>query len=113
MIWRMWVDAKTEEKSLKLCDRLLDRMKKDASEKRVEPYPKTGGFVVSFATELKSERWNDAVVEAMALGQRVGYGWQLIGSVLDGPGGWSNRTTVSGVKSIAWTLARDEHSGAG
>lgn len=104
--WKMWVSAKTEEKALKLCERILVRMEKDAHEKSVEPYPKTGGFVVSFTTELLDVRWNDAVVEAISLGQRVGHGWALSGSVEDDPAGWSNTTNVSGVEAIRWSLSR-------
>lgn len=104
--WKMWVSAKTVEKALKLCDRILGRMEKDATEKSVEPDPKTGGFVVSFTTELVSVRWNDAVVEAITLGQRVGHGWALSGGVEDDPSGWSDRTNVSGVEAIEWSLRR-------
>lgn len=106
LLWKIWVNARTEEKALKLCDRILVRMEQDAAEKSAEPYPKTGGFVVSFVTELGGGRWNDAVIEAISLGQRVGHGWVLTGSVEDDPGGWSNRTSVSGVESIEWTLRR-------
>ncbi|MBV9927872.1 MAG: hypothetical protein JOZ96_22825 [Acidobacteria bacterium] len=103
-LWKMWVDARTEEKALKLCERVLERMGRDASDKRAEPYPKTGGFVVSFAVGLEHAEWNDAVVEVIALGQRVAHGWALSGSIEDDPDGWSNRTSVAGVESIQWTL---------
>lgn len=109
----MWVDAKTEEKALKLCDRVLQRMERAATEKSVEPYPKTGVYVVSFVIGLEHARWNDAVVETIALGQRVGHGWALSGSVEDDPGGWSNRTNVAGVESITWNLMRAGGGDAG
>jgi len=79
----------------------------------VEPYRKTGSFVVSFATRLASERWRDAVVEAIALWQRLGYEWRLIGSIHDNPSGWSNQVNVTGVKSIEWTLLRVGSGGSG
>lgn len=113
LLWKMWVDARTEEKALKLCDRILKRMEKDSSERRAEPYPKTGGYVVSFTTDLEHARWNDAVVEAIALGQRVGHGWTLSGSVEDNVSGWSNRTNIAGVESIEWSLIRGGGSDAG
>ena len=113
LVWNMWMDAKTREKALKLCDRILEHMDVEALEKTVEPYPKTGGFVVSFATRLASERWRDAVVEAIALGQRLGYEWRLMGSVHDNPSGWSNQVNVSGVESIEWTLLRVDSGGTG
>lgn len=112
LLWNMWVDAKTEEKALKLCCLLLERLEKETSGKKVEPYPKTGGFVVSFATNLESARWNDAVVEAIALGERAGHGWMLTGSVHDQLSGWSNEANISGVVSIEWTLLRGAASGA-
>jgi hypothetical protein len=114
LIWRMWVGARTEEKALKLCDQLLERMGKETSEKVAEPDPKTGGFMVSFVTGLEHERWNDAVVEAIALGQRVGHGWALSGSIDDDPRGWSGRTSITGVDSIEWLLTgHDVGGGAG
>lgn len=109
----MWVSTGTEEKALKLCDRVLGRMRKDAHEKSVEPYTKTGGFVVSFTTELVDGRWNDAVVEAISLGQRVGDGWTLSGGVEDDPACWSDRTNVSGVEAIEWSLRRSSVDNAG
>jgi hypothetical protein len=108
LLWRMWVDAGTEAKALKLCDRVLERMERSASGIRVEPYPKTGGFVVSFAVALEHARWNDAVVEAIALGQRVGHGWVLSGWIEDGPAASSNVTNVAGVKSIQWMFERGD-----
>src|ERR1044072_1011888 len=104
LIWKMWVDARTEEKAVKLCDRVLEGMGKDTTEKVVEPYPKTNGFVVSFATSLESERWTDLGVEAIALGQRVGHGWVLSGSIHYAPHGGSSRTNIAGVESIEWFL---------
>jgi len=61
---------------------------------------------MSFITYLESDQWNDAVVETIGLGQRVGYGWLLYGSIYDDPSGWSNRTNVSGVESIKWSLLK-------
>jgi hypothetical protein len=107
LLWKMWVDARTEAKALKLCERILERMGRGAPERSVEPYPKTGGFVVSFAVGLERARWNDAVVEAIALGQRVAHGWTLSGWIEDSPAASSNQTSVAGVKSIQWTLVKD------
>jgi hypothetical protein len=106
LLWNMWVEAKTKDKALKLCQSLLERMGKDATGKEAEPYPKTGGFVVSFATEIEDGQWNDVVVEAIALGQRVGSGWILSGDIYDDPSGWSNETKISGIRSLQWALKR-------
>ena len=113
LVWKIWVDAKTEKKSLRLCARIRERMGREASDMRVEPYPKTGGFVVGFVVGLESTRWNDAVVEAIALGQRVGYGWVIAGSVRDEPSGCSDRVSISGVQSMEWSLVGRDDGGAG
>jgi hypothetical protein len=111
--WKLWVNARSEQKALKLCERILERMEQEASEKVVEPYPKIRGFVVSFVTSLEHERWNDAVVEAIALGQRVGHGWALSGSIHEDPSGWSCRTNLAGVEAIEWLLLERVVGGAG
>jgi hypothetical protein len=46
------------------------------------------------------------VVEVIALGQRVGRQWTLSGDILTDTDGWSNESSVSGVRSIQWMLDR-------
>ena len=62
--------------------------------------------MLSFATEIEDGNWPGVVVEAIALGQRVGSGWILSGDIHDDPSGWSNETNISGVRSLQWTLKR-------
>jgi hypothetical protein len=107
LIWKIWVDAKTEEKALKLLNRVAKRMEKEVFDGTVEHYPKTGGFVVCFSSRIEAEHWNDAVVETIGLSQRIGHSWFLTGSIYDDPEGWSNKTNISGVDSIRWTLIKD------
>ena len=57
---------------------------------------------MTFWVELESQAWNDSVVELIELGQRVGYRWILGGDILVEPDGWSNESSVSGVRSIQW-----------
>lgn len=70
----------------------------------IEPYPKTGGQVLTFDIPLRAQDWNDGVVEILALGQRISYGWELAGDVLRDISGWSNASTVPGIVSMQWTL---------
>lgn len=56
--------------------------------------------------ELESQAWNDSVVEVIARGQRVGYQWSLSGDILTERDGWSNESSVSGVRLIEWVLDR-------
>jgi hypothetical protein len=67
-------------------------------------YPKTGGWAFSFQTRLARARWNDSVVDIIALGQRVAYAWTLTGDVFRSPEGWSTKSRISGVTAIQWQL---------
>jgi hypothetical protein len=103
-LWKIWVEAKSEEKALRVSERVRRTLGRDVVDQSIEPDPKTTGFLVAFAVELGSAAWNDCVVELIELGQRVGYGWILTGDILSDPSGWSNEPGVSGVKSIEWIL---------
>jgi hypothetical protein len=102
----MWTEAKSEEKALRVFERVRHNLGREALDRSVEPYPKIAGFVVAFWIELESQAWNDSVVEVIALGQRVGYQWTLSGDILTDTDGWSNKPSVSGVSSIQWMLDR-------
>ncbi len=104
--WRMWTEAKSEEKALRGFELVRGKLGREALDQSVEPYPKITGFVVAFWIELESQAWNDSVIEVIALGQRVGYQWTLSGDILTDTEGWSNEPTVSGVRSIQWMLNR-------
>ncbi|MEO6046525.1 MAG: hypothetical protein ABIQ57_03530 [Candidatus Kapaibacterium sp.] len=75
-------------------------------EKIIERYPKINGFAVMLSVRINSEAWNDAVVEAIDHGQRVGSGWLLGGSIYEDARGWCNRSSVSGVVCMEWNLVK-------
>ncbi|MDB5033586.1 MAG: hypothetical protein JWQ98_827 [Chlorobi bacterium] len=106
LIWKIWVNAGTPKKALKLCDAILQRMDAVVLEKMIEPYPKINGFMIMFSVRIESGTWNDAVVEAIDLGQRVGHGWLLGGFVYENANGWCNRPSVSGVVCMEWNLSK-------
>lgn len=103
-LWKLWVEAKSEDKALRLFERVRHVLGREAVDQGVEPYPEIRGFLVVFKVELESEAWNDCVVELIELGQRVGYGWILSGEVLSDPSSWSDKPRVSGVKAFEWIL---------
>jgi hypothetical protein len=103
-IWKLWVTAKTEPAARRVYSRLIDRMAHPASVLSIEPYPKTGGFIVAFQIILASQEWNDAVVEVIALGQRVAYGWYITGSILEDSSATSNKVSVAGATMVEWQL---------
>jgi hypothetical protein len=102
----MWTEARTEVKALRVFERFRLNLDREVPDRSIEPYPKIAGHVVSFWIELESRSWNDAIVEAIALGQRVGYQWTLSGDILFFPEGWSNNSNVPGIRSMHWMMDR-------
>ncbi len=105
--WRVWTDARTERAARKVATRLLERLSRQTTGLSFEPYPKTGGWTFRFRTPLVGTTWNDYVVDVIALGQRVGYGWSLSGTIYEDPSGWSNKAQVGGVTSVTWWMWTD------
>lgn len=103
-VWKIWVDARTETKARVLLSRVLKKMRCTAEVRWIEPYPKINGFVVCFSISIESQRWNDAVVETIELGQRFAHGWGLGGGIYQDPEACSNRTSISGVVMAEWQL---------
>ena len=98
----MWTGADSQEEALRVSERARRDLGREASDRSVEPSAKITGFVVAFRIELEGRAWNDPVVGVIALGQRVGYQWTLGGDILSDTSGWSNESSVSGVRSIRW-----------
>ena len=104
--WKLFLDAKSEKRSTKILDKVSSLLRRDIRNEKVESSPETGGYAVMFEVDMKSSRWNDAVVEVIELGQKIGDGWTLNGSVMQDPQGWSNRPSgVAGIISISWILS--------
>ena len=75
--WFIWCDTKTEHKARKLLDRVAACLQRTPTITGVEYDVDTPGYTVNFRIELKSDRWNDAVVELIALGQEVADTWRI------------------------------------
>ena len=105
--WRIWCDARTEQKALKLYHRVIDAIGGEATRPKIEPYPKINGFMIAFDVALASQAWNDAVVEVIELGQRFAIGWQLVGNIKRDSQAISNQTHVARVKVAEWRLVGD------
>jgi hypothetical protein len=83
---------------------LLRQLGRPANQLTFSPYPKTGGWMVTFQTDLEGGTWNDYVVDAVELGQRVAHAWSLSGNVRRSPQGWSTKARIAGVTAIQWLL---------
>lgn len=90
--------------------RVTDALRVDAVDTTVEPYPK-GGHVARFGVTHGAGPWAERVVAVIALGERLGSGWRLSGSVWEDPSGWlargDGRIRVPGVAAAEWTLLRE------
>lgn len=102
--WSAWSDAISEKSARNVATRLLRQLGRPADQLTFTPYPKTGGWTFSFQTRLAGARWNDYVVDVIALGQRVAYAWTLTGDVFRSTEGWSTKSRISGVTAIQWQL---------
>ncbi len=104
LAWSVFSSAKSEQKARKVYNWFRERLGREVLDVSFAPYPKTGGWTFTGRTPLYGSTWNDQVVEAIGLGQCVGYGWRISGDVRDSPSGWSNEPSVSGVTAIEWQL---------
>jgi hypothetical protein len=104
--WKTWLNTDKEQKARAIVKWLRERLGLDLEQLQIEPYPKTGGYVASFAIPLRSQTWNGDVVEVIALAQRIGRRWTLLGDVHNDLSGWSNECSVTGVVSIEWQLPK-------
>ena len=107
--WKLFLDEKSEKRSEKILDKVSSLLGRDIRKEKVKKSPQTGGYVVMFEVKMESSRWNDAVVEVIELGQRIGEGWTLNGSVKQDLQGWSNRPSgAAGIISISWILSEEK-----
>ncbi len=102
--WSVWSDATSEKSARNVAMRLLRRLGRPADQLTFASYPKTGGWTFTFQTPLEGASWNDYVVDAIALGERVASAWSLSGEVRQSPEGWSTKSRISGVTAIQWWL---------
>jgi hypothetical protein len=103
-LWKIWTRSSKEKNSMEVFRRLLKKMDRQAEIISIEPYPKINGYVIQFSIKIESDSWNDQIIEAFLIGQRVASGGALTGNVIDDPGGWSSDVSDSGVHSITWSL---------
>jgi hypothetical protein len=107
MVWSVFCGANSDEAARKVAKWFQQRLEREILDLALEPYPKTGGWTFTARTPLVGTAWNDQVVEAISLGQQIGYAWRLSGEVESSLSGWSNELKVSGITAIEWQLWRD------
>jgi hypothetical protein len=108
--WTIWSDATSEKSARNVAKRLTRELGREAHHLTFVLYPKTGGWTFSFDVLLEGESWSDYVVDAIALGQRIGYEWTSSRDVTANPEGWSTRSRISGITAAQWQLWRQDPS---
>lgn len=107
--WKAWVEAKKERAAHRIGVRIRLGMNTKTSPVTVLPYAK-GGHVLRWDTEGDLSNWSEAVVELIRLGQDLGSGWQLFGSVDSEIEAILTRNvghiTTPGVTMISWQIRR-------
>lgn len=105
--WRIITDTNSEKSAGRVLARFADEISEEIENVMIEEHH-DGGHVIQFGISLKSTSWSDAVVESIEYGQRVGYGWNLGGSVRDDPDAFCSKFRVVGITSASWHLSKPE-----
>lgn len=104
--FKIWTDAKSKVAAERVFERAIQQLGRVPQSHRVEPYPKTGGYVWQGELEIECTSWENCVVEIIGLGQQLCYAWTLSGDIQQEVSGWSSQARVVGVKAAEWTLQR-------
>lgn len=113
--WTVFLHTRTETKARKVLGWMTDHLGREPDQLSLEPLvlkePErtTYLFLVKFSLRLEATVWNDAVVEAIALGQRVGSRWQLSGDVMKELAARTDFPSVSGLGSLEYRLSDSTH----
>jgi hypothetical protein len=110
--WRVFIESDRELGARRVLESVVATLDVESISVTLEAHLKSG-HVARFRVEHRPASWSETVVEVIALAQRLGRGWQLLGSVQDDPSGWlaverSGDCSVSGVSAAEWHLARGE-----
>lgn len=110
--WRVFIESDREPSARRVLENVIAVLGVDASAPTLQAYHE-GGHVAVFQVVLPAAPWAESVVAVIALGQRLGRAWRILGSIEDDPSGWlaverSGDCSVSGVAAAEWSLARGE-----
>ena len=91
--WQLWVDCRDQRKSRKVLRRVADCIGREPFD--VVIHRLEDGHRVAFVIELEARSWSDAVVETIALGQRIAYRWNISSCL-----GYANESLAGGARKI-------------
>jgi hypothetical protein len=103
-IWKFWLTTKNRQKAVSVADKVFRQMEVTPVAVDIEPYEKTGDFVIRCELELECLSWDNCVVTTIGMGQRIAHQWILFGDVYRDLSGWSKNPSVIGVAAIEWML---------
>ena len=105
--WKFFCDSKSEKATRNVLKRIKEKLQVEVFGEIIKPYHKKGHYIL-FKTTSQEDSWKHFVFETIEIAQRVGYAWDLSGSVLDSLDGWSHRGQVSGAYAIGWNIFKEE-----
>ena len=101
----LWCATKTEAKARRVSGRFIELAEITVDgEIGFQPDPDIPGISVHFRSNLRSTRWNDAIVELIGTGQKVADQWTLMGSVTRSLSGCAREVKIPGIALSEWTL---------
>ena len=112
--WRLWVDCRDQRKSHKVLKRVSETTGREPLNLRIVKDEEV--HQISFAVELESNSWNDAVVEAIALGLRIAHRWRISSgeSPMDDQVAAGAQKLdlfqIAGIEAAAWELNKNSQA---
>lgn len=100
--WKIFVEAKTEQKTEKVIQQLFNRLFLD---QKSAPIIKAD-LLPPCTSSLPVADWPEAVVTTLQKAQRVGRSWILTGDITEGLDAWSNDALISGISNLEVLLKR-------
>ncbi len=101
--WRVFTETKSEKSARTVLGRFERTISQEIVLYKISNYYK-GGHEITFELQHENNVRSEIIIEVISLGERVGRGWHLTGSIQNQPSGWTNSSTISGVTAINWDI---------
>jgi len=106
--WKVY----TSTKKIAAAEKILHRIKKTVDRQlfgiRTEKYHKDDSIIYYYDIQHDLEYRPDLLYEVMIMADLLANSWELSGSILSGPEGYSSSSSISGVDTIQWFIVWDK-----
>ena len=103
--WKLHIDASSKHKASRVVDKCLERIGRHPLEQSLEKYHKGGFMAIMKLPHDQEQDWPSIIYEMLILGEQLGTGWLLMGSVSDDPAAVisiENQSTSINVPGLSW-----------